>query len=126
MHVLIIGAAGMVGRKLTERLAKEGRLGEHPVARMTLHDVIEPASPKAASFAVETLASDFSAPGETEKLPAFLRNIIEVQAPPGEHSRTTSPGARGWQERACGNVLRSRTRLGPHRTFRGAEYCRRA
>src|SRR3954451_344891 len=27
MHVLVIGAAGMVGRKLIERLAREGRLG---------------------------------------------------------------------------------------------------
>ena len=26
MHVLIIGAAGMIGRKLTERLAREGKL----------------------------------------------------------------------------------------------------
>ena len=76
MHVLIIGAAGMLGRKLTEQLAKEGRLGEHPIARMTLHDVIEPASPKAASFAVETLASDFSAPGETEKLLTERPDVI--------------------------------------------------
>ena len=76
MHVLIIGAAGMLGRKLTERLAKEGRLGEHPIARMMLHDVIEPASPKAGSFAVETLASDFSAPGETEKLLTERPDVI--------------------------------------------------
>ena len=68
MHVLIIGAAGMVGRKLAERLAKEGRLGEDVIARMTLHDIIEPASLKPGSFVVETLASDFSAPGEAEKL----------------------------------------------------------
>src|SRR5215203_5898770 len=30
MHILIFGAAGMVGRKLTERLAKDGGLGERP------------------------------------------------------------------------------------------------
>ena len=50
MHVLIIGAAGMVGRKLTERLAKEGHLGKHAIERMTLHDVIEPPSPEAVSI----------------------------------------------------------------------------
>ncbi|MBV8459123.1 MAG: SDR family oxidoreductase [Acetobacteraceae bacterium] len=76
MHVLIIGAAGMVGRKLTERLAKEGRLGKDAIARMTLHDVIEPATPKAVSFAVETLASDFSARGEAEKLVAGRPDVI--------------------------------------------------
>ena len=38
MHVLIIGAAGMLGRKLAERLAKEGRLGKHAVARLTLSE----------------------------------------------------------------------------------------
>ena len=27
MHVLIIGAAGMIGRKLTARLVGDGRLG---------------------------------------------------------------------------------------------------
>jgi nucleoside-diphosphate-sugar epimerase len=32
MHVLIIGAAGMVGRKLTERLAQDGRLGKTRLA----------------------------------------------------------------------------------------------
>ena len=76
MHVLIIGAAGMVGRKLAERLAKEGRLGKDVIARMTLHDIIEPASLKPASFAVETLASDFSAPGEAEKLVVGRPDVI--------------------------------------------------
>ena len=28
MHILIIGAAGMVGRKLTGRLVDDGRIGE--------------------------------------------------------------------------------------------------
>lgn len=76
MHVLIIGAAGMVGRKLTERLAKEGRLGEDAIARMTLHDVIEPPSPKTASFAVQVLAYDFSAPSEADKLVAGRPDVI--------------------------------------------------
>ena len=75
MHVLVIGAAGMVGRKLTERLAKDGRLGKEAIDRMTLHDVIEPVPPE-VSFAVEVLASDFSAPGEAEKLLAGRPDVI--------------------------------------------------
>ena len=70
MHILIIGAAGMVGRKLTERLVKDGTLGGTKITRATLHDVIEPAAPAGAPFAVTTLASDFSQPGEPEKLVA--------------------------------------------------------
>ena len=68
MHILIIGAAGMVGRKLTERLAKDGHLGGKTIERATLHDVIEPAVPAGAPFAAVTVASDFSEPGEAAKL----------------------------------------------------------
>ena len=42
MHILIIGAAGMVGRKFTERLVRDGGLGGRTIAKATLHDVIEP------------------------------------------------------------------------------------
>ena len=45
MHILILGAAGMVGRKLTERLLRDGRLGKHEITRMTLQDVVAPAKP---------------------------------------------------------------------------------
>jgi nucleoside-diphosphate-sugar epimerase len=75
MQILILGAAGMVGRKLTERLVKEGRLGEEAITRLVLHDVVEPARPQ-ASFAVDTLTSDFSIPGEAEKLVASRPDVI--------------------------------------------------
>ena len=42
MHILILGAAGMVGRKLTDRLLRDGRLGKHDITRMTLQDVVAP------------------------------------------------------------------------------------
>ena len=42
MHVLILGAAGMVGRKLTERLLRDGRLGNREISGMTLQDVVAP------------------------------------------------------------------------------------
>ena len=50
MHILILGAAGMVGRKLTERLLRDGRLGNHEITRMTLQDVVAPAKPANASL----------------------------------------------------------------------------
>jgi D-erythronate 2-dehydrogenase len=75
MQILILGAAGMVGRKLTERLVKEGRLGGDVITRLVLHDVVEPERPQ-ASFAVDTLTSDFSIPGEAEKLVASRPDVI--------------------------------------------------
>ncbi|EIM28117.1 D-erythronate dehydrogenase [Microvirga lotononidis] len=75
MQILILGAAGMVGRKLTERLVREGQLGGEAITRLILHDVVEPERPQ-ASFAVETLTSDFSMPGEAEKLVAGRPDVI--------------------------------------------------
>src|SRR5918993_4433789 len=76
MHVLVIGAAGMVGRKLVERLARDGRLGDREITQATLHDVVEPQALSAASFPLKTLASDFSAPGEADKLVAERPDVI--------------------------------------------------
>ncbi|HEY5896855.1 MAG TPA: NAD-dependent epimerase/dehydratase family protein, partial [Burkholderiales bacterium] len=58
-RVLVIGAAGMIGRKLVERLA--GEAGE-----LILHDVVPPTLP--AGVQGKAIASDLSAPGEAEKL----------------------------------------------------------
>lgn len=76
MNILILGAAGMVGRKLTERLAREGQLGGKPIARAILHDVVMPKAPAGAPFASECLASDFAEAGEAEKLVASRPDVI--------------------------------------------------
>ena len=76
MHILVLGAAGMVGRKLVERLLRDGRLGKQDIARLTLHDVVEPAKPEKAGFPVETMAGDFAVPGAAEKLIAGRPDVI--------------------------------------------------
>jgi nucleoside-diphosphate-sugar epimerase len=76
MHILILGGGGMVGRKLTERLAREGSLGGCPISKLTLHDVVEPEKPVGAPFETHTLTSDFAVPGEAEKLLADRPDII--------------------------------------------------
>ncbi len=76
MHVIIIGAAGMVGRKLTERLAADGRLGAREIARLTLVDVVSPAAPAGFGGAVETVTADLSAPGEAERLAALRADVV--------------------------------------------------
>ena len=67
MHILITGAAGMIGRKLTERLARDGALNAEPIAALTLLDVVPPTKPTGFAGKVETAAADLAAPGEAAK-----------------------------------------------------------
>jgi nucleoside-diphosphate-sugar epimerase len=64
LHVLITGAAGMIGQKLIARLAREPRLAGKPIERMTLVDVVEPQAAKNAPFKIASRAGDLSLPGE--------------------------------------------------------------
>ena len=67
MHILIIGAAGMVGRKLMTRLLREGAVGGHAIEKLTLVDVVSPEKPETA-IAVDSFAVDLSTPGVAETL----------------------------------------------------------
>jgi nucleoside-diphosphate-sugar epimerase len=67
MHVLITGAAGMIGLKLTERLIVERALGDQPIDKLTLLDIVAPARPAGFSDHVKTRAADLAAPGVAEK-----------------------------------------------------------
>ena len=48
----------MLGRKLAERLGRDGSIAGAPVSHMSLIDVVEPASPDGAAFPVEAVVSD--------------------------------------------------------------------
>jgi D-erythronate 2-dehydrogenase len=76
LHVLVLGAAGMVGRKLVERLLRDGRLGKSDITKMTLHDVVAPAKPEKPGFPVDVHAGDFAVPGAAEKLIAGRPDVI--------------------------------------------------
>ena len=76
MHILIIGAAGMVGRKLTDRLVADGRLGGSEVTGLTLADVIVPPAPEGFKGEALTVAVDISKPGEVDKLIASRPDAI--------------------------------------------------
>jgi D-erythronate 2-dehydrogenase len=75
MHVLIIGAAGMVGRKLTTALVRSGTLGNRPIERLTLADVVAPEAP-VFSGKVETKVADLPAAGVAETLVADRPDVI--------------------------------------------------
>jgi nucleoside-diphosphate-sugar epimerase len=68
MHVLILGAAGMIGRKLTDRLVADGHVGGRAIERLTLADVVPPEQPSGAAGAVEVVSTDLAAAGEAERL----------------------------------------------------------
>jgi D-erythronate 2-dehydrogenase len=76
MHVMIIGAAGMIGRKLTEKLAATGRLGERTIARLTLVDVVEPQAPACFAGKMVSTTAGLSAPGAAAKAIAARPDVI--------------------------------------------------
>ncbi|WP_299792869.1 D-erythronate dehydrogenase [uncultured Marivita sp.] len=76
MHVLIIGAAGMIGRKLAERIAATGALGGKPVNAMTLADIAEPQVAPDFSGTRTALAADLTDPGTADSLIADRPDVI--------------------------------------------------
>ncbi|UJW87335.1 D-erythronate dehydrogenase [Devosia sp. SL43] len=75
MKILVIGAAGMVGRKLVAALLKTGQVGGREIAGLTLADVVEP-SPVTASIPITRVATDLSAQGAAAALIADRPDII--------------------------------------------------
>lgn len=76
MHILIIGAAGMVGRKLAQRLTSDGALGNRPIEAMTLVDVVTPEAPEGFTGKITLETVDLSTPGEAERLVAGRPDAI--------------------------------------------------
>ncbi|RJG41395.1 D-erythronate dehydrogenase [Mesorhizobium sp. DCY119] len=67
MKILIIGAAGMLGRKLVQSLIFKGKMNGQPIEALILADIFEPERPDFAG-AVETIAADLSLAGIAERL----------------------------------------------------------
>ncbi|WMT86659.1 SDR family oxidoreductase [Pelagibacterium sp. 26DY04] len=76
MNILIIGAAGMVGRKLADALIKNPILSGKPISRLELVDVVAPEPVVADGIAVVTRAVDISDPAVAETLIASRPDII--------------------------------------------------
>lgn len=76
MHVAVIGAAGMIGRKLVARLVRDGRLGDAELRRLSLVDVVAPDAPAGWDGASACVAADLAAPGEAERLVLDRPDVI--------------------------------------------------
>ncbi len=75
MEILIIGAAGMVGQKLAQRLAGDGVLGARPIDSISLVDVVPPTIPPGA-VRINTVVSDMAEPGAAGGLIAARPEVI--------------------------------------------------
>jgi nucleoside-diphosphate-sugar epimerase len=79
MRVLIVGAAGMIGRKLSERLARDGQLAGAPIDAAHLVDIVAP-DPVGAPFPVVREAFDIAAPYVAPKLAGRRPDVIFLLA----------------------------------------------
>lgn len=76
MHVLVIGAAGMIGQKLVEKLLHQRSLRGQTITKMTLQDVVAPQEPRDRPFEIVTRTGDLSVPGEAAALVADNPGVI--------------------------------------------------
>jgi nucleoside-diphosphate-sugar epimerase len=76
MHILVTGAAGMIGRKLTERLAKDGALHGRAIEKLTLADVFTTHPLPGVAADVEILMRDLASPVVAEALVGGRPDVI--------------------------------------------------
>ena len=76
MHILVTGAAGMIGRKLTARLVKDGQLCGQKIDQLTLIDVVAPEKPVGFAGAIGLSTSDLSSAGAAAKTVAGKPEVI--------------------------------------------------
>jgi D-erythronate 2-dehydrogenase len=76
MHILITGAAGMIGRKLTARLVEDKSLDGDPIEALTLIDVIAPQRPDKFTGKVEAPAADIADPNAVRTAVAGRPDVI--------------------------------------------------
>jgi len=76
VHILVTGAAGMLGRKLTERLVRDGGLNGRQIDKLTLLDVMPPTNPTSFAGKTDMVAADLSMPGKAARAIEDRPNII--------------------------------------------------
>jgi D-erythronate 2-dehydrogenase len=76
MHILVIGAGGMLGAKLIGKLARDGMIGEKLISKITRHDVVLAPPPPQSAFDIATLMGDVSTMGEAAAVIAEKPDVI--------------------------------------------------
>lgn len=76
MRVLVTGAAGMIGRKLTRKLIGDRRIGGRGIAALDLHDVAPFETPRADGIAVTAHTGDLADEGAATALAAGRPDVV--------------------------------------------------
>jgi nucleoside-diphosphate-sugar epimerase len=79
IRVLVIGAAGMIGRKLARRLAGDGAIGDRGISALALVDVVAapaPESGRGPAPEVDTIVADVTEPDVATELVASRPEVI--------------------------------------------------
>ena len=76
MKIAIIGAAGMVGRKLTQRLVAEGKLRGETISSLLLADVVAADRPEGFNGETVIQTGDLSARSEIDRLVAARPDVV--------------------------------------------------
>ena len=76
VRILIVGGAGMLGRKLAALLAREGCLGGEPISQLSLVDVVQPDLDLHADFDVAAGLADLAEDGVAADLIAGRPDLI--------------------------------------------------
>ncbi len=80
MLITILGGGGFLGRKLAERLAREGVLGEQAITGLTLFDLQAPPA-MAAPFPVRCIGGDVADPAQVAAaIPPGTRVVVHLAA----------------------------------------------
>jgi nucleoside-diphosphate-sugar epimerase len=76
MHILITGAAGMVGRKITERLLSDGHIGRRAITKLTLHDLVASDARPTENTSIRPIVGDLSDRSVVDRLVAEKPDIV--------------------------------------------------
>ncbi len=76
MKIMIIGAAGMIGRKLAERLCADGQLDGQSIDELQLIDIVTPAAPAGKVPSVVTRTANLTDAATPNTLIALKPDII--------------------------------------------------
>jgi len=76
MRILVTGAAGMVGRKLTQRLIADGALGGETISALDLHDVVSFEAETTPGIETTVHVGDLATPGAAAVLVAAKPDLV--------------------------------------------------
>ena len=76
MRILVIGAAGMLGGKLVERLVRNGYLGSERISHLTLVDLSVAESSADPGYVVDSTVADLTEPGVAASIVAGRPDVI--------------------------------------------------